>query len=479
MSTAITRRPGLRVERTLHRPGAPTRAACEAGIALGISLDALAAPAPHAESPPRLDLQLRPGAVTLIGGPSGAGKSTLLRDTIEAARGRGWTIVGVDSHRTRAALRSAKAAVDLFPRGVDHAMRTLARAGLAEAGVFVRRAHELSEGQRARLALAIAMERAQDLAQRHDPSDVLLALDEFAATLDRVTAASVARLVVRLASDTGIRVAIATPRDDLEWALEPSEIVALDGRAGANVTRVRARLRRGPIALRIIEGQPKDYHALAHLHYRAAEPATIALVLSARDADTGELAGVLLISHPTLNGAWRDRAWPGRFSTGDRRRDAQRVNRELRCISRVIVDPRYRSLGVARAMVEAYLARPLTPRTEALAAMGGACPFFEAAGMRRIEMGPHPRDTRLLEALRAAGLARWRLTTPRAAWDRLARSGHAETIQAELRAWANGSRASRRLLRGPVEAMFERACRDVGSSIMAYAHDHDPPAPGA
>ncbi|MEL7473144.1 MAG: hypothetical protein AAGK04_07490 [Planctomycetota bacterium] len=80
---------------------------------------------------------------------------------------------------------------------------------------------------------------------------------------------------------------------------------------------------------RVQRGGLADYDRLAVHHYRAGRPATVArwpdtprpAVLRAvglgREAD--QLAGVLLVSLPTLNGAWRERAWPGRYSTPDRR----------------------------------------------------------------------------------------------------------------------------------------------------------------
>lgn len=57
--------------------------------------------------------------------------------------------------------------------------------------------------------------------------------------------------------------------------------------------------------------------------------------------------GVLVVSMPVLNSRLRPLAWPSRYRTGDRRADARRINRELRTLSRVIVDPRVRGIGLA------------------------------------------------------------------------------------------------------------------------------------
>src|SRR5882724_8632387 len=124
----------------------------------------------------------------------------------------------------------------------------------------------------------------------------------------------------------------------------------------------------------IIPGRPTDYAPLARFHYRAQRPATCVHTLSAIDRTNGELVGVLTISMPTLNGPWRRLAWPRLFrdhrsTPRTKGSDAARVNRHLRTISRVIIDPRYRALGIARRLVEAYLESPLTRCTEAIAAM--------------------------------------------------------------------------------------------------------------
>lgn len=123
-----------------------------------------------------------------------------------------------------------------------------------------------------------------------------------------------------------------------------------------------------------------------------------------RAVDDGEVVGVLVASMPTLNGRWRPIAWPGDYDTPDRRENARRLNRDLRVISRVIVDPRYRGHGLAVRLVRSYLHDPPTRRTEALAAMAHACPFFERAGMRRIDMPPSKADARLSLALSQQGL---------------------------------------------------------------------------
>jgi GNAT superfamily N-acetyltransferase len=210
--------------------------------------------------------------------------------------------------------------------------------------------------------------------------------------------------------------------------------------------------------LLIEAGTRADYGALSRWHYRGGPPATFALVLRAVDLEPAPhaeptLAGVLVISHPTLNGPWRERAWPGALTpersagspphdkaTHDKAAAARRLNAMVRTISRVIVDPRYRGNGVGSALVRAYVDHPLTPLTEAIAAMGAIVPIFTRAGMREIAPRTDDRARALHRQFRATGKPAWRLLDPREA-KRQCRDNAA--LVHEARRWARASRATR------------------------------------
>lgn len=155
-----------------------------------------------------------------------------------------------------------------------------------------------------------------------------------------------------------------------------------------------------PLARVVIEvGSIADYARLAAFHYLAGPPATHVRVLAARDA--GQTVGVLVVSMPTLDGAWRDVAWAGRYRArraGERSACLRLLNAEVRTISRVVVDPRWRGLGLARKLVERYLAEPLTERTEAVCGIGAVCPFFARAGMREVPVPARRCTARLADA---------------------------------------------------------------------------------
>ena len=157
-----------------------------------------------------------PGRVTLVCGDSGSGKSTVMRELLAELRERGTRSISVDAIDAS----SPDSVVDTFcPLKLEEVLALLSRAGLAEAGVMLRRPGELSEGQRFRYRLA----RAMALCRR---GDVLLA-DEFGATLDRTAAKVVAYGVSRWVAESGITAVVATSHDDLAADLRPVRVLRM------------------------------------------------------------------------------------------------------------------------------------------------------------------------------------------------------------------------------------------------------------
>jgi len=168
-----------------------------------------------------LDAALKPGQIAFLTGPSGSGKSTLLR---ALERRLGPRVM----HARTLDLRDPRPLIDLLDLPLDAALALLARAGLAETLLLARPPHQLSEGERARAALACLLARAaRQPTQRRSTT---LLIDEFASTLDRITAASVARTLRRSISTPGtrggrLRLVAATAHDDLLEALAPDLLV--------------------------------------------------------------------------------------------------------------------------------------------------------------------------------------------------------------------------------------------------------------
>jgi len=142
-----------------------------------------------------------------------------------------------------------------------------------------------------------------------------------------------------------------------------------------------------PGDFRISRGRGKDYARLARFHYRTGRPATFAgvwrveyLSASARP----RTVAVAVLSYPVPSCLPRRRALG---ITGSRDDELRFANQHIRTISRVIVHPQFRALGLSSWLVNQICAESETRYTEALAVMGRAHPFFERAGMTRHDPG--------------------------------------------------------------------------------------------
>lgn len=214
--------------------------------------------------------------------------------------------------------------------------------------------------------------------------------------------------------------------------------------------------------IRVEPGDWADYAGLARFHYAAGRPRACVAILRAVDPASELVAGVLVVSMPVLNAWWRRPAWGDRYERsglGGAAGAARRLNAEVRTITRVIVEPRFRGLGVASALVRAYLANPRTSRTEAVAAMACFSPFFEAAGMTPVPQRPAPvpfmQDQERCWRLVDVGPARRQLRASAA-------------LRCALRAWARGGKGTRRLAPGPLAPLLRRAVQRALAPPRAF-----------
>jgi len=340
-----------------------------------------------------LDIDLRPGSITLLTGPSGSGKSLLL------------------SAIARQAPDSRDVADVPFPldvsildavaptRPIDEALGILTACGLGEPMLWIRRFQQLSDGERFRARLA----RAVSLSGRSGGPSILLC-DEFGALLHRRIAKAIAFNLRKLVSRAGLSLVLATSQNDIEEDLRPDTIVRL-GDEGAIVARTRSDLA-APAAvsfvssLRIERGSLRDYERFAAMHYRRRRNiGFVDKVFVMREGKGGAVLGIVVYGMPPLELRLRNGATGGRFV-----KNAARLNREVRVLKRLIVHPDVRACGLGHRLVARTLPRVGVRFVECLAAMGAVNPVFDKAGMRRIgTVAPPAAQSVNLGTLRAAG----------------------------------------------------------------------------
>ena len=138
--------------------------------------------------------------------------------------------------------------------------------------------------------------------------------------------------------------------------------------------------------LTLLPGTSRDYDTLSRFHYRPGRPATFAAVYIIRHTPPlytrlpPQLAAVAVLSWPTLSLHIREQILGlAAMSPPDRHRW---LNANLRTISRVIVHPAFRSLGLATLLISHILNNCPTRYIESLALMGHLHPMFKTAGMR-------------------------------------------------------------------------------------------------
>jgi len=158
-----------------------------------------------------------------------------------------------------------------------------------------------------------------------------------------------------------------------------------------------------PGTLTLQRGTPRDYLELEQFHYLPKRPATYATVWTIHYTPSTFSGGrngrvlfnaprviaVGVLSYPVPSNRTRER-YLNRIGF-TRTENLIFANKNIRTISRVVVHPQFRSLGLSTILVRCLCDHSDTRYVEAAAMMARAHPFFEKAGMTRID----PQDTAL------------------------------------------------------------------------------------
>jgi GNAT superfamily N-acetyltransferase len=162
--------------------------------------------------------------------------------------------------------------------------------------------------------------------------------------------------------------------------------------------------------LEIVAGDRTDYRRLAHFHYRNGRLGPYVSIFAIRPTQHFvssfgvETVGVIVYTMPSVGLELRNVATGGCFVGHGRSKRLALINRNIRCISRVVIEPRFRGLGLAARLVRETMAKLNVPIIEAMAVMGWINPFFEKAGMKAYKGAMPARCVVLIEALSYVGI---------------------------------------------------------------------------
>jgi ABC-type lipoprotein export system ATPase subunit/GNAT superfamily N-acetyltransferase len=318
------------------------------------------------------ELKIGPSDVVYITGDSGSGKSVLLKALEKDIRqDMGLTCINIAEIKPE----PNKPLIETVGKTLEEALELLSKVGLNDAFLFLRTYEQLSDGQKYRYKIAKMIESGAQF----------WIMDEFAATLDRDTAKIVTYNLQKLARQQGKAVLAATTHTDLFEDLNPS--VYIYKKFGKEID-----IHYYPIEpakectlakeMRIVEGTTEDWRKLAGFHYRSHKIAAPRKIFCLKRGE--ELCGVIVYCYPPPTCFGRRLVLP--------KMSMKELNGKLNIITRVVVHPKYRTIGLGVKLVRETLPLSGTQYVEMPAVMAKYNPFAEKAGMKKIVEQPPPKE---------------------------------------------------------------------------------------
>jgi len=162
-------------------------------------------------------VEINDGDIVYITGPSGSGKSVLLKELAGAIEPG--QKVDIDDIK----LSSERAVVDCIEGDYIGALRILSYAGLNDCLCVLNRPAYLSEGQKYRFRLAMAL-GASSTGSLQAKKKFIIA-DEFCSNLDRITASTISYTIHKFAKRYKVTFLLASSHEDMLADLQPDVII--------------------------------------------------------------------------------------------------------------------------------------------------------------------------------------------------------------------------------------------------------------
>ena len=164
-------------------------------------------------------LKIESGDIVYITGPSGSGKTVLLKELekqISAEKRINLSQIELSDDGT---------VIDYIEGDVIERLKTLSLAGLNDVFCILNRPANLSDGQKWRYRLAMAMSAKKKY----------IFADEFCSNLDRITACVISHNIRKFADSTGTVFVLASSHEDILLDLSSDVIVIKEINGPANV----------------------------------------------------------------------------------------------------------------------------------------------------------------------------------------------------------------------------------------------------
>lgn len=177
--------------------------------------------------------------------------------------------------------------------------------------------------------------------------------------------------------------------------------------------------------LETVPGTLDDYYALSRYHYRteSIEPVTKIYKIRARDPQRDAFPDPLAVvvyrmPIPCLRA--RDRATDGFFHGPTTKSDRLKlVNKNIRYLARLIVDPRFRRLGIATKLLDESLLTQKIPIVETLIPLDWTNKMFQKVGFELHYIEAPEWYNRFTDFLKHLGFDDWDQLLPETLYKRL------------------------------------------------------------